>query len=405
MSQIQPIAVPKWGIEMVEGTVTTWNKEPGDAVAKGDEVFEMESDKIVNSWESPTDGVLRRRLVEEGETLQVGALLGIIAPADTDEAAIDAFIAEFSGASATAEPEAATAEAAPSQAPTPAASSAPVKDANLRTNPVVRRLASELNVDLTNITGTGRNGRITQDDVRAAAAGGSTGSAEESAASSAGVYEVIPFTSTRKTIGRRLSQAKQEIPHYYLTVEWEIDNLTEQRSKLKDAGEKVSLNDLIVHGVARALMKVPEVNITVHEDTVHQYANANIAIAIATDDGLYPVTLRNAETLSPTEISAATAELATRTREGTLTREDLSDASFTVSNLGMFGVEQFTAIINPPMGAILALGAARKKPVVRDGQVMVAETLKATLSCDHRAIDGALGARFLSTIGDELAAI
>ena len=387
MSDITAIAVPKWGIEMVEGTINVWNKAVGDTVARGDEVFEMESDKIVNVWESPADGVLRRILVEEGEARPVGALLGIIAAESVDDASIDSFIAGFGG---NMEPEAANVTTA-----APASTAGPGGDAATRSAPAVRNLAAELGVDLNTVVGTGRRGRITEDDVRAAAGGGT---------SSAQGVEVIPLSATRQTIARRLTEAKQEIPHYYLTVEYDLDGLMAQRTRLNESAEtKISVNDLLVSCVARALLKEPRVNINVVDNTIHQFEDANISVAIATDDGLYPATIRAAQELSPAQIAAATAALAQKARDGKLTREDLSDGSFTVSNLGMFGVNTFTAIINPPMGAILALGKAEAKPVVVDGKVEIATRISATLSCDHRVIDGAIGANFLKLLGEEIA--
>lgn len=390
MSDIYPIAVPKWGIEMVEGTINTWNKTEGDAVSKGDEVFEMESDKIVNVWDSPVDGVLRRIVAQEGDTHPVGALLGVIAGADVDDAAIDAFIADFGGSAPAAEKQ----EAAPAAAPKAGGAG----DANTRSSPSVRRLAQELDVDLNTVEGTGRRGRITEDDVRAAASGGEGGASDD--------VEIIPLTPTRKTIARRLTEAKQQIPHFYLTVEYELDGLLAKRTSLNESGDtKVSVNDLIVWCVAQALMKEPRVNVNLVGDDIHQFKSANVSVAIATDDGLYPATVRGAEAMSPAEIAAAVAELAEKAKSHKLAAEDISGGSFTVSNLGMFGVTNFTAIVNPPMGAILALGKGEQKMVVKDGEPTVATVISATLSCDHRVIDGAVGAQFLKVLGEEIAAL
>ena len=404
MSDIYPIAVPKWGIEMVEGTIVTWTKAVGDAVSKGDEVFEMESDKIVNVWESPVDGVLRRRIVEEGETLPVGELLGVIAAAEVDDAAIDDFISNFAGREATADPEPAIVAAPASPPATPPATGiAPGSDTGRRVNPVVRRLAAELGVDLDTVTGTGRNGRITKEDVELAAQSG--GGATAATAEPADV-EVIPLSPIRKTIGKRLSEAKREIPHFYLTTEYELDSMLAHRASLNESGgRKVSVNDLLVWCVAQALMKVPQVNVNLVGDDIHQFKHANVAVVIATDDGLYPATVYQADTLSPAEIAARTAALAERARSGSLTREDISGGSFTVSNLGMFGVSTFSAIVNPPMGAILALGKGSEQVVVRDGVPAVATVVNATLSCDHRVIDGVVGARFLEALGQEISAV
>lgn len=399
MSEIYPIAVPKWGIEMVEGTINTWHKQEGDAIAKGDEVFEMESDKIVNVWESPVDGLLRRIIAEEGDTHPVGVLLGVIAGADVDDSAIEEFIANFSAAEA-AELE----TGSPALEPAPVASSAAIAPGSgRRVNPIVKRLAADLGVDLESVVGTGRNGRITQQDVQAAAEGGG---AVSTPAAPAEDVKVIPLSATRKTIARRLTEAKQQIPHFYLTVEFELDGLLAHRKQLNDSGDvKVSVNDLIVWCVSRALMKEPRANVNLVGDDIYQFKNANVSVAIATDDGLYPATIRKANEMSPAEIATATAELAKKARTGKLTREDIGGGSFTVSNLGMFGVGSFTAIVNPPMGAILALGKGAQKVIVKDGEQAIATMISATLSCDHRVIDGVVGAQFLQALGEEITSL
>ena len=391
MSEIYPIAVPKWGIEMVEGTITSWNKSEGDAIAKGDEVFEMESDKIVNVWDAPVAGVLRRIIAAAGDAHPVGALLGVIAAADVSDADIDQFIAEHSAAKAETESAPAAAETATPQ------QTIQTGDAYTRSSPSVRRLADELGVDLGAVTGTGRRGRITDDDVKAAT--GSDSSAPEG-------VQVIPLSATRKTIARRLTEAKQSIPHFYLTAEYALDGLLAHRAKLNETGSvKVSVNDLLVWSVAQALMKEPRVNVNLVDDSIHQFDAAHISVAIATEEGLYPATVRNANALSPAEIAEATAALAEKAKTGKLTKDDISGGSFTVSNLGMFGITQFTAIINPPMGAILAMGKASQQAVVREGEIGIATMLSVTLSCDHRVIDGAVGAQFLATLDEVIAAL
>ena len=390
MSDIYPIAVPKWGIEMVEGTITNWNKSEGDAISKGDEVFEMESDKIVNVWDSPVDGILRRVLVPAGDAHPVGALLGVIADASVADSDIDAFIAAHSTAPAEA-------TAAPAADNTAAQQAVQTGDAYKRSSPSVRRLADELGIDLGTVTGTGRRGRITDEDVKAAAGG--SGGAPEGVA-------VIPLTPTRKTIARRLTEAKQTIPHFYLTAEYELDGLLTHRAQLNESSDtKVSVNDLIVWCVARALMKEPRVNVNLVGDDIHQFHAANVSVAIATEDGLYPATVYGADAKTPAEIAAVTAELAEKAQTGKLTKEDISGGSFTVSNLGMYGITQFTAIVNPPMGAILALGKASQKVLVEKGEQRIATVLNATLSCDHRVIDGAVGAQYLAVLGDVIAAL
>jgi pyruvate dehydrogenase E2 component (dihydrolipoamide acetyltransferase) len=376
---------------MVEGTITTWNKSEGDVIAKGDEVFEMESDKIVNVWDAPVAGVLRRIIAAAGDAHPVGALLGVIAAADVSDADIDQFIAEHSATRAETESAPAAAETATPQ------QTIQTGDAYTRSSPSVRRLADELGVDLGTVTGTGRRGRITDDDVKAAT--GSDNSAPEG-------VQVIPLSATRKTIARRLTEAKQSIPHFYLTAEYALDGLLAHRAKLNETGSvKVSVNDLLVWSVAQALMKEPRVNVNLVDDSIHQFDAAHISVAIATEEGLYPATVRNANALSPAEIAEATAALAEKAKTGKLTKDDISGGSFTVSNLGMFGITQFTAIINPPMGAILAMGKASQQAVVREGEIGIATMLSVTLSCDHRVIDGAVGAQFLATLDEVIAAL
>jgi len=356
VSEIYPIAVPKWGIEMVEGTITTWNKSEGDTVAKGDEVFEMESDKIVNVWDAPVAGVLRRIIAAAGDAHPVGALLGVIAAADVSDADIDQFIAEHNAGSAEAAP--ATAETtAPQQ-------TIQTGDAYTRSSPSVRRLADELGVDLGTVTGTGRRGRITDDDVKAATGGDS--SAPEG-------VQIIPLSPLRKTIARRLTEAKQSIPHFYLTAEYELDGLLTHRAQLNEEdGVKVSVNDLIVWCVAQALIREPRVNVNLVGDDIHQFSAANVSVAIATDNGLYSATLYAADMKSPAEISAATAELADKAQSGKLTKEDIFPT---------------------------------QKVVIDNGEQRIATVLNATLSCDHRVIDGAVGAQYLATLSEVIGSL
>lgn len=406
MSRIQPVAMPKMGIEMVEGTIAGWKKQAGDSVEQGDEIVEIESDKIINVWESPMSGVLRRQLAADGDVLKVGALLGVIAAADVTEEEIDAFVAGFGGPRelSSAVP-AAAAPTAPVKPERREAEPAPSGDeGGRRVSPVVRRLARELGVDLDSVQGTGRSGRITTEDVERAASEGAAATAAPSAG--AAEYEQVALSATRKTIGRRLSEAKQQIPHFYLEVDYALDGLLAHREKLNaDGGTKVSVNDLVVWCVARALLREPRINVNFDGETIQRFRHAHVAVAIAGDDGLYAATIRNADTLAPAQIAAESAALAERVKRGALTREDITGATFTVSNLGMFGIGRFTAIINPPMAAILALGKAESRAVVRDGQIGVATMMSATLSCDHRVVDGAVGAQFLKCLGEEFAAL
>lgn len=387
MADIHALTVPKWGIEMQEGTITGWRVEENAPVTKGQELIDIETDKIVNTLEAPYTGVLRRRLVGEGDTLKVGALLGVIADGTAADADIDAFVATFRPADASFafDDTVATAPSAPG--------------AKANVSPAAARRARELGVDISRVTGTGRGGRISSEDVEKFAAG------QEGAAAPAAVgveFDVIPFSATRRTIARRLVEAKQQIPHFYLAIEVEMDAALEKRRQLLAAGTGVSINDLVLHAAARALQAVPDCNIHVVGEEVRRFRHVNLAFAVATDRGLMTPVIPHAETLSLPELAAAARELGLRARNGELTREQVEGGTFTVSNLGMAGITEFLAVINPPQGGILAVGSVRPQ-LVPDGQgSRVAQVMKATLSCDHRAVDGALGATWLKQFKDFL---
>jgi pyruvate dehydrogenase E2 component (dihydrolipoamide acetyltransferase) len=380
---LYPITVPKWGIEMQEGTITGWQVEPGATVAKGDELIDIETDKIVNTMEAPVDGVVCRQLVDEGETLKVGELLGVIATGDAADDEIAAFIRDFVPADAsfgiddedTAGP-AAAAGARPAEAASGDSDAAPAGE--IRVSPVARRIAKKLGVDLSQVKGTGRNGRISREDVEAAAAQVRTPDAAIGA-------EVTPLSSRRQTIARRLTAAKQEIPHYYLT------RSIEMAAALARKTETESLNAIIIAAVAKALGDHPGINCHVVESGVIQRQSIDVNMAVDTEQGLSAPLIRNVDSLSLSELTKASVELAERARANQLAAEDLEPGGFTVSNLGALGIESFTAIINPPQAAILAIGT------IVDGR------MKVTMSCDHRVIDGAVGARFLKTLASELA--
>lgn len=387
MADIHALTVPKWGIEMQEGTVTGWRAEENAPVTKGQELIDIETDKIVNTLEAPYSGVLRRRLVEEGDTLKVGALLGVIADGATTDADIDAFVAAFKPADASFAFDDAVAAAAP----------APAGKANV--SPAAARRAKELGVDVARVTGTGRGGRISSEDVEkfAAGQGGAAAPADLSC-------DVIPFSATRRTIARRLVESKQQIPHFYLSIEVEMDAALEKRRLLQAAGTRVSINDLVLHASARALQAVPDCNIHVTDGEVRRFRHVNLAFAVATDRGLMTPVIARAETLSLPELAAATRQLGLRARAGELTREQVEQGTFTVSNLGMAGITEFVAVINPPQGGILAVGSLRPQLVPDGPGTRVAQVMKVTLSCDHRAIDGALGAAWLKQFRDSLQA-
>jgi pyruvate dehydrogenase E2 component (dihydrolipoamide acetyltransferase) len=404
--RMHPITMPKWGIEMQEGTITTWNIAPGQSIGKGENLLEVETEKIVNSVEAPIAGTLRRIVGQPGEVHKVGALIGVFADADVSEADIDRFIGSFRGADASFEPAPAPA-ASPAAAPAPVApvhAAAPAfaapgdAGAEARVSPIARRLAEQLGVDLSKVHGTGRNGRISKEDVEAHAAAQAASAGTAAAATDSNPSTREKLSSMRATIAKRLVESKQSIPHYRLAADVDAAALFTRRAAMTAAGTRVSVNDLVVRACALALVEHPAVNAQLVGEEVVRYADADIALAVATDNGLLTPIVRGVNRKSVAEIAAESTALANRARAGKLTRDEITGGTFTVSNLGMFGLERFDAIINPPQVAILALGAARDAVVVRDGRPAVGKLIALTLSCDHRVVDGAIGAAFLKTL-------
>ena len=402
MSQkIFPITMPKWGIEMQQGTITEWHAAPGGALAKGAPLLDVETEKIVNSVEAPVAGTLRRIVAETGSTEAVGALIAVFADAAVSDAEIDAFIAGFKPADASFDH--ADAPAAPAEAASAADAAA---DGEARISPIARRIAERLGVDITQVKGTGRNGRVSKEDVEAYAAsigvqaGGTAAAAPAVAPTAAAGDGVVreKMTSMRATIARRLLESKQGIPHYRLAADVDLTALLARRAALRAAGTDVSVNDLLVRACALTLVKHPAVNAQLQGDEVHKFPHADIAVAVATDGGLVTPIVRSADTKSAAQIGAETGDLAARARSGKLTREEITGGTFTLSNLGMFGIDRFDAIINPPQVAILAVGAGADRVIARGGSVVVAKVATLTLSCDHRVVDGAIGAQFLQAL-------
>ncbi len=411
MNRIAPIAMPKWGIEMQEGTITAWHAEPGGRVAKGDPLLDVETEKIVNSVEAPIGGMLRRILAGPGETRAVGTLIGVFAEPDVSDGEIDSFVGSYVAPDTSFEYGAAAAS-------TPAAVEAPAPssdDGEQRVSPIARRLAEKLGVDLSKVKGTGRNGRISKEDVEAAhaalQAGGDKGTVPFSAASGRPAAEPAgagqeptrePMSAMRLTIARRLVESKQTIPHYRVCVDVDMRPLIERREAAKAAGAAVSVNDLLIKACALALARHPQVNAQLDGQTLLKFAHADIAVAVATASGLVTPIVRSADTLSLAQIGAQTLDLIERAQSGRLAREEISGGTFTLSNLGMFGVDRFDAIINPPQVAILAVGAARDAAVVRQGAVQTGRVATLTFAFDHRVVDGAEGARFAAAVRELL---
>jgi pyruvate dehydrogenase E2 component (dihydrolipoamide acetyltransferase) len=402
-SSIRAITMPKWGIEMQEGLITDWTAQVGETLAAGDPLLDVETDKIVNTVESPFAGTLRRIVGEQGTAYAVGALIAVYADADVSDADVDAFVASFKPADTGFEPttESGTAVAAVAAAVEPVAEvqASDAGDSEGRVSPIARRVAQKLGVDLTKIKGTGPNGRISKEDVETYAA--SLSAAAPAAVVNASTQERM--TPMRQTIARRLLESKQGIPHYRLERTVEVSALLAHRAELNAVpGTRVSVNDLLVRAVGLSLASHPAVNAHLVGDDVIRFVDADIAIAVATPSGLLTPVIRAANRKSVADIGAESRDLAERARAGKLVRSEIEGGTFTISNLGMYGLDRFDAIINPPQVAILAVGAVRDVPVVREGAVVAGRVCTLTLSADHRVIDGAVGAAFLDTLAQAL---
>lgn len=395
-ARIHPITMPKWGIEMQEGTITEWHFQPGQTVDKGADLLGVETEKIVNAVEAPVSGTLRRIIAQNGETLPVGALIGVFAESAVSDAELDAFIARFTPADTSFDPESSTTSGTLAREET--GESGPGGEA--RVSPIARRIAEQLGVDLAKVKGTGRHGRISKEDVEAYAASQGTADRATSPPFATEPHSRERLSSMRATIARRLLESSQTIPHYRLSTELAVDALFARREALKAAGHEVSLSDLVTRAVALALTRHPRINAQFTGEELLQFDHADIAIAVATASGLVTPIIRGADGLSVEQIAARSRDLAERAKAGKLSREEITGGTFTISNLGMFGITQFDAIINPPQVAILAVGAARQCVVPRDGRPVIARQMTVTLSCDHRLVDGVVGAAFLRTVGE-----
>lgn len=401
------IGLPKLSPTMEEGTLVAWTKKEGDEVEVDDLLAEVETDKATMEFRSFDRGVLLKILVPEGETLEPDVPVAIIGKAGED---ISALLEEVSSGAASAaaglqeavpetpaeesapdvEPVATDAKATPEQAPV---------EGRVLSSPLVRRLARERDIDLRQVPGTGPRGRIIKRDIESY-----TGPAARAAVVSGERLppEVVKASSMRRTIARRLTESKQTIPHYYLTIDCDIAPLSDARAamnaELEKDGEKVSLNDLIIKAVSIALRRAPEVNASWTDKEIHYHQVVDISVAVAVDDGLMTPVIRDADRKGVAQIAREVRELAARAREKKLQPEEMTNGTFSISNLGMFGIEEFTAVINPPEAAILAVGTIRHEPVVADGAVVPGRRMRFTMSCDHRVIDGATGAKFMAAL-------
>jgi pyruvate dehydrogenase E2 component (dihydrolipoamide acetyltransferase) len=395
---------------MEEGQVVKWLKAEGDAVANGDILAEIETDKATMELTARGDGVLRRILVQEGGTAPVGEVIAVIGGQDEDISGVvpEGATAPSDASEATAGPSPdAPAETGPSEAPSPVAQPGDVAqgDDRVKASPLARRLADEAGLDLSALQGSGPGGRIVKRDVEAARERGVPAPAP-AAPLPMGLpeeeYEDVPVSQMRKTIARRLTESIGPVPHFFLTVEIDMGRVLEARKRvnalLAEHDQKVSVNDFVLKATAAALRRHPSVNAAWHGDVVRRYHVVHVGVAVAVEDGLITPVIRYADRKGVAHISEELKELAGRAREKRLQPEEYTGATFSVSNLGMFGIHEFTAVINPPEAGILAVGRVEEVPGVVEGEVVVRQLMKVTMSCDHRVIDGATGARFLQTL-------
>jgi pyruvate dehydrogenase E2 component (dihydrolipoyllysine-residue acetyltransferase) len=411
------ITMPALSPTMTEGTLANWQAKEGDSISSGDVLAEIETDKATMEVEAVDEGTLAKILVAGGtENVAVNTPIAVMLEDGEDASALDGYDTGSAPAAAPAAP-AEEKQEAPTAAPTsetPAPAAAPAatsgnSGARVFASPLARRIASNEGLDIGAISGSGPRGRVIKADVeKALATGGGKAAAPATAAPAAatpaattpppaGNYEEIPLTSMRKTIARRLSEAKQTIPHFYLTVECEMDNLMAMRKELNSRSDayKISVNDFIIRASALALKRMPAANACWGGDKILQYKDIDISVAVAIDGGLITPVVRNADQKGLAAISDEMKELAGKAKDGKLMPEEYQGGCFSISNLGMFGIKEFSAVINPPQAAILAVGAGEQRPVVKDGAVATAMVMSVTLSCDHRVIDGAMGAELL----------
>jgi pyruvate dehydrogenase E2 component (dihydrolipoyllysine-residue acetyltransferase) len=392
------VKLPRLGQGMESGTIVRWLKNEGDPVKKREPLYELDTDKVTQEVEAEAEGVLLKILVGEGE-VEVGKTIAVIGKEGEDVSnAVAAQPPSGDGARAAAAPAPPAAEPKAEAAPEPAPQQAQPAGGRVKASPLARRLSRERGIDLTAVRGTGPEGRIVAEDVEKAVV---TAPAAPVPAEAAPAVEVVELTSTRKTIARRLTEAWQA-PVFQLGVSAEMTEALALRERLverlAEGDAKPTVNDVLTKLVAVALTRHPAVNATFTGEAIQRSSTANVGIAVAAPNGLIVPVIRSAERLSIQEIARARADLVGRARDGKLRLQDLEDGTFTISNLGMYGVEQFVAVLNPPQVAILAVGAVKDTPVVLDGDIDVAPVMQLMLTCDHRAIDGADGAEFLRTL-------
>ncbi|MFL5356757.1 pyruvate dehydrogenase complex dihydrolipoamide acetyltransferase, partial [Archangium sp.] len=393
-----PVVMPALSPTMTEGKLIKWLKKEGDKVSSGQAIAEVETDKSNLEVEAYDDGVLARIVVQEGQMAKVGAPIAFLAGKGGAKPA--AAPAQAPAPTAAPAPKA----AAPSAAPAPAAAPKPVATpgGRLRASPLAKRMARERGLDLTQVQGSGPLGRIVKSDIEKAltqapapAAARKAPGAPAAAPGERPEPKAVPVTTMRKVIAQRMAEVKPGVPHFYLSVDVEMDGALKIREEAKALESKVSVNDIIVKAAAMALRRYPKINVSLHGDTILHFETVDVGIAVAIEDGLITPVIRDADKKGLSAISAESRDLAERARKRGLKPHEYTGGSLTVSNLGMYGIDSFIAVINPPQSCILAVGSVADKVVVRDGQMVVRKMMTVTLSGDHRVIDGAIGAEYL----------
>lgn len=419
------VVMPKLSPTMEEGQVARWLKKEGDKVSMGEPLAEIDTDKATMEMQALSAGVLRKVLVKEGESAPLGQPIAIIGEPDEDisellkGAAAATPVQEAAGASArlpepdrvlaTEEPQT---EAAAKAVPEPSTDGRRAAGGRMLVSPIAARMAAEAGVDLNRVQGTGPGGRIIKRDIETAMKRQTPGAAAAPALRpmampkaqpgtvfTPSAYRDEPMSEMRRTIARRLVTSLGPVPHFFLTTEIEMDRAADMRQQINTLypDAKVSINDVIIKVAAVSLLQHPQVNASFQDKTVRYYEHADIGVAVATENGLITPVIRSADQKSLIDIAAEVRELAGRARARKLKPEEYMGATFSISNLGMFGIDEFTAVINPPEAAILAIGAMKERPVARDGEIEIHQMMRVTMSCDHRVVDGAAGAQFLQT--------
>lgn len=406
------VELPRLSDTMEEGVIAKWHIAEGDKVKRGQIIADIETDKATMEYESFDAGTVLKIVASEGDTHPIGTPIAVLGKPGED---VDAALAQAGGG---ASPAPAAPAAAPAPAATPAPTAAPVpqaapaaapaptaEDGRVAASPLARRMAHEAGIALSSITGTGPHGRVVKSDVEAAVAGGGAAMAGTTVSDGARTFVSRPDTKMtlsqmRKTIARRMGQSNAEIPHFYLTIDADMAGAVAMRTQLKAAlpDVKISYNDMVILAVAKALVKHPEINAYWDGTTIVRRGDIHVGMAVAVEEGLIVPPVRHTEQRTLSEVAKATRAIGTKARDKKLSPSEMTGSTFTVSNLGMFGIEQFQAVINPGEGAILAVGAIRDEAVVADGKLVPGKRMRVNLACDHRVMDGAVGAQFLVTL-------